>query len=185
MSHHLDFTSPPQTIPNLLTFLQPSCFHRLTTMSLYPKWPITSSLQNVNESQQELHLSVVAALLSRFDFKLRATKSRARSARHSHLVPVSHTITVPITWACASPLPCHGSGAMQAEESTGCKGSSARGSWWPRAAVPTLCPKGNSREHTTASLDKTPAWKVTVFPWCAAQQWIQTGFSRDLLKWSL
>lgn len=180
MSHHLDFTSPPQTIPNLFTFLQPSCFHRLTTMSHYPKWPITSSLQNINESQWEPYLSLVAALLSRFDFKLRATKSRAWSARHTHLVHVSHTTTVPITWACASPLPCHGSGAMQAEESTGCKGSSARGSWWARAAVPTLCPKGKQGAQT-ASLDKTPAWKVTVFPWCAAQQWMQTGFSRELL----
>lgn len=154
MSHHLDFTSPPQTIPNLFTFLQPSCFHRLTTMSHYPKWPITSSLQNINESQWEPYLSLVAALLSRFDFKLRATKSRAWSARHTHLVHVSHTTTVPITWACASPLPCHGSGAMQAEESTGCKGSSARGSWWARAAVPTLCPKGNSREHRQHHLTK-------------------------------
>lgn len=97
MSHRLDFPSPPQTdrgFQSVLTFLEPSYFYRLTTMSHYPKWTITSSLQNANKSHWELHLSLVAALLSRFDCKLRTAKSHAWSVRLTHLVSVSHTSTV-------------------------------------------------------------------------------------------
>lgn len=146
MSHLLDFTSLPQTdrgSQSVLTFLQPGYFCRLTTMSHYPKWTITSSLQNANKSHWELHLSLVAALLSHFDCKLRTTKSHAWRAKHTPLVSVPHTISVLVPGHVhPSPLPWEG--AMQAEESTG-------------AAVPIICPRGKSREHAIASPTITPA----------------------------
>lgn len=91
----------------VFTSLKPSYFCRFTTMSHYPKWTITSSLQNANKSHWELHLSLVVALLSCFAYKLRTAKSHARSVRLAHLVSKYHLTyhRCACNLAFASPLP--------------------------------------------------------------------------------
>lgn len=83
-----------------LNFLTAQLFSQTHNYEPLSKMNYQSSLQNANESQWELHLSLVAALLSCFDCKLRTTKSWTWSARHTHLV--SHTPSL-----CPSPGHVH------------------------------------------------------------------------------
>lgn len=153
MSHDLDFPSPSQSdrgSQSVLTFLEPSYYYRLTTMSHYPEWTITSSLQNANKSHWELHLSLVAALLSHFVCKLRTAKSHAWSARLAHLVSVSHTITVLIPGHLHPLSPAMGVGPCGQRRALDLKAAVPQAADGPKLLCPSSVPRetaGNTLQH--------------------------------------
>jgi len=65
-----------------------------------------------------MHLSLVVALLSCFDYKLRTAKSHAQSVRLTHLVPVWCTTPVLVNQHCIPSSPVLVSGVTKDEVST-------------------------------------------------------------------
>lgn len=147
MSHHSDFTSPPHSdrgSQSVLTFLQTSYFYRLKAVSHYPKWTITSSLQNANKSHWELHLSLAAALLSHFE------KSHAWSARHAHLVSVSHSISVLVPGHVHPLSPALGVGPCRQRRALDLRAALPQAADGPKLLCPSSVPRetaGNMRLH--------------------------------------